>query len=186
MSLIPRKTQIITPLEMPLETRQNGSDFKDAAWNDHTLLVGRQNIWERLNRGCLFDPTIPPLDIYPKCLHIYSKKFTKYSMIWLLPPSPGFRYPRDHYDLLLLKTPTGSVFHEESTEGGAIHYCLINAEFLADTAFQVPRCRKIIKEDLSGQRARNCWRDTLSELWHLGKSPLLPIRAYQLQPYAPT
>lgn len=116
-------------------------------------------MWQKLNTRCSFDPTIPPLDILGKEIitEIFTlKKSTKSSMIWVLPPSPGFRYSRDHSDLRQLETPTSSVFHEESTEGGAIHYHLINAEFLADTVCQVPGCREIIKEDLTGQGAGHC------------------------------
>lgn len=77
-------------------------------------------------------------------------------MIRPLPPSPAFRHPRDHCELLLLKTPTSSVFDEESTVGGEVHYSLINAVFLADTIFQVLGWGEVIKGDLTGKRPGNC------------------------------
>lgn len=74
-------------------------------------------------------------------------------MIWPLPPSPAFRYPCDHCDLLLLQTPTSYVFDEERTVGRKIHYSLINAVSLADTIFQVLGWREVIKGDLTGKGA---------------------------------
>lgn len=89
------------------------------------------------------------------------KKLTKSFTTWSPPPSPAFRRPRDHCDLLLLKTPTSYVSDEDGTVDGEIRYCLINAGFLADSIFQVPGCSEIVKGDLTWQGGWNCWKDAL-------------------------
>lgn len=156
------------------------------------MLLPWKTVWEKLNICSSFDPTIPPLDIYPKYLGIYLDVYSKnnrQSFPWsgsclLLQASDiHIMDSRDCYCSKL--QPTSYVFDAESTEAGAVHYCLIHAGFLANTVFQVPGCREIIKEDLSGQGAGNCWKDALLVIQRLDISPSMPTRACQLQQQTP-